>query len=135
MSDFTVYNRTKRMGARLIIIRYWCCKQCELLFNKFLIKGLRHKLIGNLLCHLPLSSIIDDKISTPPPLLSTPHSVADPGFWIRGVKFKKFRPKSPIFRNITVGLHFTWNDWNQLIWKSKFVKVGLRLWEHCQWVH
>src|SRR6218665_420551 len=65
MSDFTVYNRTKRIGARLIIIRYWCCKQCELLFNKFLIKGLRHKLTGNLLCHLPLSSIIDDKISIP----------------------------------------------------------------------
>jgi len=39
--------------------------------------------------------------------------VADPGFWIRGVTFKKFRPKSPIFCNITVGLHFAWNDWNQ----------------------
>src|SRR6218665_1445593 len=65
------------------IIRYWCCKQCELLLNRFLIKDLRHKL--NLLCHLPLSSIIDDKIRPlplsqprvqknvrPPPLLSTP---------------------------------------------------------------
>src|SRR6218665_1219553 len=76
--------RTKRMGASLIIIRYWCCKQCELLLNRFLIKDLHQKL--NLLCHLPLSSIIDDKIRPPtsfsfvgkkfrppPPLLSTPH--------------------------------------------------------------
>jgi len=35
-------------------------------------------------------------------------AVADPGFWIRGVKFKKFRPKPPIPCNVTVGgLHFT----------------------------
>src|SRR6218665_1443256 len=68
-----------------IIIRCCCGKQCELLLNRFLIKDLHHKL--NLLCHLPLSSIIDDKIrphtsfstpcrkniSTPPPRLSTPH--------------------------------------------------------------
>ena len=51
--------------------------------NRFLIKYLFHKL--NFLCHLPLSSIIDDKIGPPPlfnpvsekifdppPLLSTP---------------------------------------------------------------
>src|SRR6218665_2202614 len=55
-----------------IIIRYCCGKQCELLLNRFLIKDLNHKL--NLLCHLPLSSIIDEKIrlptsfSTPPPI-------------------------------------------------------------------
>src|SRR6218665_3431367 len=67
-----------------IILRYCCGKQCELLLNRFPIKDLHHKL--NLLCNLPLSSIIDDKIrlptsfSTPyrnkistPPLLSTPH--------------------------------------------------------------
>src|SRR6218665_625356 len=34
-------------------------------------------------------------------------SVADPEFWIRGVKFKKFRPKPPILCNVTVGLHCT----------------------------
>ena len=53
--------------------------------------------------------------------IDTVNSVADPGFWIRGVKFKKFRPKSPIFCNITGGLHFTWNAWNQYenrnLWK------------------
>src|SRR6218665_1908037 len=67
-----------------MIIRYCCGKQCEVLLNRFLIKDLNHKL--NLLCHLPLSSIIDEKIRpltsfstpaeknfTPPPLLSTPH--------------------------------------------------------------
>src|SRR6218665_1390541 len=58
-----------RMGAPLIIIRYCCGKQCELLLNRFLIKDLHHKL--NLLCHLPLSSIIRDKIR-PPPSFSTP---------------------------------------------------------------
>src|SRR6218665_782920 len=62
--DFTVCNRTKRMGASLIIITYYCGKQCELLLNRFLIKELHHKL--NLLCHLLLSSIIDDKIRPPP---------------------------------------------------------------------
>src|SRR6218665_1360210 len=41
-----------------------CCgKQCEVLLNRFLIKDLNHKL--NLLCHLPLSSIIDEKIRPP----------------------------------------------------------------------
>ena len=49
-----------RMGAWLIIIRYCCGKQYELPLNRFLIKDLHHKL--NLLCHLPLPSIIDDKI-------------------------------------------------------------------------
>jgi len=34
-------------------------------------------------------------------------AVADPGFWIRGVNFNKFRPKPPIFCNVTVGLDFT----------------------------
>src|SRR6218665_792316 len=43
-----------------MIIRYCCGKQCEVLSNRFLIKDLNHKL--NLLCHLPLSSIIDEKI-------------------------------------------------------------------------
>ena len=38
------------MGAWLIIIRYCCGKQCELLLNRFLIKDLHHKL--NLLCQL-----------------------------------------------------------------------------------
>src|SRR6218665_2971101 len=51
------------MGARLIIIRYCCGKQCELLWTDFL----HHKL--DLLCNLPLSSIIDDKIPPPPPFL------------------------------------------------------------------
>jgi len=37
------------------------------------------------------------------PHLST---VADPGFWIRGVKFQKFRPKPPILCHVTVALHF-----------------------------
>src|SRR6218665_158194 len=66
----------------LIIIRYCCGKQCELLLNRFLIKDLHH--ILNLLRHLPLSSTIDDKIRPTPlfqlrvkkidplPLLSTP---------------------------------------------------------------
>src|SRR6218665_2279944 len=73
------------MGARLIIIRYCCGKQCARApLNRFLIRDLHHKL--HLLCHLPLSSVIDDKIrpptsfsipcrkkiSTPPPRLSTP---------------------------------------------------------------
>jgi len=40
-------------------------------------------------------------------------AVADPRFWIRGVKFQKVRPKPPILCNVTVSLHFTWNDWNQ----------------------
>src|SRR6218665_4210618 len=83
LSDFTLYNRTKRMEAGLIIIRYCCGKKCELFLNRCLIRDLHHKL--NLLCHLPLSSIIDDKIRSPPlvqprvgkkfdptPLLSTP---------------------------------------------------------------
>ena len=34
-------------------------------------------------------------------------AVADPVFWIRGVKFQKFRPKLPILCNVTVSLHFT----------------------------
>src|SRR6218665_981317 len=38
-------------------------KQRELLLNRFLIKDLNHKL--NLLCHLPFSSIIDEKIRPP----------------------------------------------------------------------
>src|SRR6218665_3309229 len=43
---------------------YHCCgKHCELLLNRFLIKDLHH--ILNLLRHLPLSSIIDDKIRHP----------------------------------------------------------------------
>src|SRR6218665_4127843 len=67
----------------LIIIKYCCGKQCELLLNRFIIKDLHH--ILNLLRHLPLSSIIYDKIRPPPlfqlpcgtnfdplPLLSTP---------------------------------------------------------------
>src|SRR6218665_1335301 len=66
LSDFTVYNRTKRMGAWLIIIRYCCGKQCELLLNRFLIRDT----INLIYCHLPLSSIIDDKIR--PPLLFKP---------------------------------------------------------------
>src|SRR6218665_168276 len=49
--------------ALLIIIRYCCGKQFELLLNRFLIKDLHHKL--NLLCHLPLFSIFDDKIQSP----------------------------------------------------------------------
>src|SRR6218665_4123417 len=71
----------------LIIIRYCCGKQCELLLNRFIINALHHIGLLNLLRHLPLSSIIDDKIrpptsfstpcgeknSTPLPLLSTPH--------------------------------------------------------------
>src|SRR6218665_4204647 len=48
----------------LIIIRYCCGKQCELLLNRFLIKDLHY--ILNLLHHLPISSIIDDKILPPP---------------------------------------------------------------------
>src|SRR6218665_1335078 len=65
-------------------IRYCCGKQCEVLLNRFLIKDLNHKL--NLLCHLPLSSIIDENIRPPTsfsthppkkfqpsPLLTTPH--------------------------------------------------------------
>src|SRR6218665_832057 len=52
------------MGACLIIISECCGKQCELLLHRFLIKDLHHKL--NLLCHLPLSSIIHDKIRPPP---------------------------------------------------------------------
>ena len=48
-------------------------------------------------------------------------AVADPGFWIRGVKFQKFRPKPSILCNVRVGLHFTWDDWNQYenwyLWK------------------
>ena len=51
------------MRTWLIIIRYCCGKQCELLLNWFLIKELHHRL--NLLCHLPLSSIIDNKIQLP----------------------------------------------------------------------
>src|SRR6218665_452325 len=54
----------------LIIIRYCCGKHCELLLNRFLIKDLPH--ILNLLRHLPLSSIIDDKIRPPPTSFSTP---------------------------------------------------------------
>src|SRR6218665_1363154 len=63
---------------------YCCGKQREVLLNRFLIKELNHKL--NLLCHLPLSSIIDEKIRPPTsfsthppkkcqpsPLLTTPH--------------------------------------------------------------
>ena len=57
-------------------------------------------------------------------LLSLPAgSVADPGFWIRAVKFHKFSPKPPKLCTVTVGLglHFTWNDWNQYenwnLWK------------------
>src|SRR6218665_3114790 len=35
--------------------------------------------------------------TTPPsPLNGADNAVADPGVWIRGVKFKKFRPKRPI---------------------------------------
>ena len=33
-------------------------------------------------------------------------AVADPGFWIRGVKFQKFRPKPLILCHITASLHF-----------------------------
>jgi len=40
-------------------------------------------------------------------------AVTDPGFSIRGVEFKKFRPKPPILCNVTVGLHFTWNALNE----------------------
>src|SRR6218665_2912879 len=60
----------------LIIIRLYCGKQCELLLNRFLIKDIHHVL--NLLRHLPLSSIIDDKNSIPS-FFSTPCG-------------KKFRP-------------------------------------------
>src|SRR6218665_477644 len=55
----------------IIIIRYCCGIQCELLLNRFLIKELHHTCILNLLCHLPLSSIIDDKIR-PTTSFSTP---------------------------------------------------------------
>src|SRR6218665_331333 len=58
------------MGARLIIIRYCCGKQCELLCIDFL----HHKL--DLLCNFrPPTSFTTPcrkKISTPPPRLSTP---------------------------------------------------------------
>src|SRR6218665_381363 len=54
------------MGAWLIIIRYCCGKQCELLLNRFLIRDT----INLIYCHLPLSSIIDAKIR--PPLLFKP---------------------------------------------------------------
>jgi len=40
-------------------------------------------------------------------------AVANPGFWIRGATFKKFRPQPPILCNVAVGLHFSWNDWNR----------------------
>src|SRR6218665_2672465 len=39
-------------------------------------------------------------------------TVADSGFWIRGVKFKKFRPKPPILSNVTVGLYYTLHENN-----------------------
>src|SRR6218665_2571733 len=80
----------------LIIIRYCCGKQCELLLNRFLIKDLHHML--NLLRNLPLSSIIDDKIR-PPTSFSTPCG-------------KKFRPpylfsRPPHLQKIsTPHLHF-----------------------------
>jgi len=39
----------------------------------------------------------------------------------QGLKFKKFRPKLPIWCNFTVDLLFTCNDWNQYkkwnLWK------------------
>src|SRR6218665_3897322 len=68
-----------KWGARLIIIRYCCGKQYGLLLTDFL----HHKL--DLLCNLPLSSIIDDKIR-PPTSFSTrvekkfrpPHLVSQP---------------------------------------------------------
>src|SRR6218665_2089144 len=60
----------------LIIIKYCCGKHCKPLLNRFLIKDLHH--ILNLLRHLPLSSIIGDKIR-PPTSFSTPCG-------------KKFRP-------------------------------------------
>src|SRR6218665_3258 len=79
----------------LIRIRYCCGKHCELLLNRFLIKDLHH--ILNLLRHLPLSSIIDEKIR-PPPLfqpvwtknVDPPTSSLDPR------TYKKSRPLTSI---------------------------------------
>src|SRR6218665_3202989 len=78
------------MGTLIIIIRYCCGKQCELLVNRFLIRDLHHKLY--LFCHLPLSYIIDDKIRLPPLFqprvenkISSPHLVSQP-------HLKKFDP-------------------------------------------
>src|SRR6218665_662753 len=77
-----------------MIIRYCCGTQCEVLLNRFLIKDLNHKL--NLLCHLPLSSIIDEKIR---PLTS--FSTHPP---------KKFQPSplltTPPTKNLDPHLHF-----------------------------
>src|SRR6218665_2486220 len=89
-----------KWGARLIIIRYCCGKQYGLLRTDFL----HHKL--DLLCNLPLSSIIDDKIrpptsfstpcrkkiSTPPPRLSTPPPK------------EKFQPPHLLLDNSNTGL-------------------------------
>ena len=66
----TTTERTyKHINTSLYSIRYCCGKQCEVILNQFLIRDLHNKL--DLLCHLPLSSIIDDKIRPPPPF-STP---------------------------------------------------------------
>jgi len=104
------------MGARLIIIRYCCGKQCARApLNRFLIRDLHHKL--HLLCHLPLSSVIDDKIrpptsfSTPcrkknfdpPPRLSTPSPK------------EKFRPPTSFWTIRTLARAFR-ITWSRFIW-------------------
>src|SRR6218665_3003751 len=76
----TTTERTyKHINTSLYSIRYCCGKQYEVLLNQFLIRDLHNKL--DLLCHLPLSSIIDDKIR-PPTSLFNPVG-------------KKFRPPPP----------------------------------------
>src|SRR6218665_1049403 len=89
--NYLYYNNTPTL---LIIIRYSCGKQCELLLNRFPIKDLHH--ILNLLRHLPLFSIFDDKIR-PPTSSSTPRGekMSTPTSSLDPPPTKKSRPPPP----------------------------------------
>src|SRR6218665_1253493 len=82
----------------LIIIRYCCCKHCELLLNRFLIKDL-HPIL-NLLRYLPLSSIIDDKIRPPTPFSTPCGKKFQPSYlFSQPTTYKKSRPPHLHFDN------------------------------------
>ena len=95
------------MPTLLIIIRDSCGKHCELLLNRFLIKDLHH--ILNLLRHLPLSSIIDDKIGPPPTSFSTPceKRFRPPTSSLDPPIYKKSRPPHLHFDNSNSGYLMT----------------------------
>src|SRR6218665_2222931 len=83
----------------IIICRYCCGKQCELLLNRFLIKDLHHKF--TLLCHLPLSSVIDDKIRLPPLFQPCVEIVFRPPPLLSTPTYKKSRPPLHFDNSIT----------------------------------